>query len=111
MAKRQKIKEMRLIEIESEFHSLLLSCLRECARGRYGLFGQNAHLDPDGRYLGWPDAKRLRDLAYEIRAIRQKFGEANCICERFLQLCLLRGPNVPGEPKLASQFLVEMDQG
>jgi hypothetical protein len=110
MTKRQKIQQMRLIEVESEFRSLLLSCLRECAQGRYGLFGQNDHLDQDGQYWGWFEAKRLKDLAQEIKLIRLEFGQANESCERFLHLCSLRGSNVPGEPKLAADFLADIGQ-
>jgi hypothetical protein len=110
MKKSQKIREMRLIEIESEFRPLLLSCLRECAQGRWGLFGQNDYADPEGRYWGWPEAKRLKYLAQEIKSIRQEFGQTNGSCERFLQLCSLRGSNVPGEPKLAAEFLSNIDQ-
>jgi hypothetical protein len=110
MKKRQKVRETRLVEIESEFHPLLLSCLRKCAQGRWGLFGQNDHIDPDGRYWRWSDAKRLKELAQEIKAIRLESGQANETCERFLQLCSLRGPNVPGEPKLAAEFLADIGQ-
>jgi hypothetical protein len=74
------------------------------------LFGQNEHLDPDGRYWGWPEAKRLKDLALEIKSIGLEFGQTNENCERFLLLCSLRGSNVPGEPKLASEFLVDIGQ-
>ena len=110
MSKSEKIREMRVAELESEFRPLLVSCLRECARGRWGLFGQNDHLDPEGRYWAWPEARRLRDLAVEVRSLRRDFGQVNEDCERFLQLCSLRGSNVPGEPKLASEFLASIDQ-
>ena len=110
MSKREKIREARLAEAEDEFRPLLVSCLRECARGRWGLFGQNGQLDPEGRLWIWPEAQRLRDLAGEIRSLRQEFGQINSECERFLQLCSLRGSNVPGEPKLASEFLADIDQ-
>ncbi|MGC1362449.1 MAG: hypothetical protein WA419_22025 [Silvibacterium sp.] len=110
MTKRHKIREARLIEIENEFRPLLVSCLQECAQGRYGLFGQNDHLDPEGRYGGWPEAKRLKDLAQEIQSIRLEFGQVDESCERFLQLCSLRGPNVSGEPKLAAEFLAAIGQ-
>jgi hypothetical protein len=110
MSKSEKIREARLAEIEAEFHVLLPYCLRECARGRYGLFGQNDHLDPEVRYLGWVEAKRLKQLAEEIRAIRLEFGQENKTCERFLHLCMLRGANIPGELKLAADFLKEIGQ-
>lgn len=83
MSKSQKIREARLAEIESEFHPLLLSCLQECARGRWGLFGQNDHLDPEKQYCFWPEAKRVKHLAQDIKSIRLEFGQANDRCERF----------------------------
>jgi len=109
MTKRERIREAKLTEMEAEFHLLLLSCLQECSRGRYGLFGQNDLADPEGRYWGWPEADRLKELAHEIRSIRAEFGETNDECERFLELRSLRGPNVPGEPKLAAGFLAELN--
>lgn len=108
MAKRQKIQESRLAEIEGEFLQLLCACLRESAQGRYGLFGRNDHLDPEGRYWGWPEAKRLKDLAHEIKSLRAEFGQKSESCERFLHLCSLRGSNVPGEPRLAAEFLADL---
>jgi hypothetical protein len=110
MTKSLKIREARLDEMESEFLPLLLSCLRECARGRWGLFGQNDSADPEGRYWVWPEAKRLKELALEIKSIRQEFGQANENCERFLRTCSLCGSNVPGEPRLATAFLADIDR-
>jgi hypothetical protein len=110
MTKRLKILESRLAEIEAEFRPLLVSCLQECAQGRYGLFGQNDHLDPEGRYWGWPNAKRLMDLAQEIKSIRSEFGQTDGSCDRFLGLCALRGSNVSGEPRLAAEFLADLIQ-
>jgi len=110
MAKRSTVHRRKLDEREGEFKPLLLKCLRECTNGRYGLFGQNDHLDPEGKYLNWPEAKRLRELAYEIRSFRLDFGQPDQTCERYLQLCTLHGPNVPGEPKLAVAFLDEIDK-
>src|SRR5579863_1787791 len=101
MTKSQKVRERQLCKIEGEFMVLLHSCLRECTQGRHGLFGQNDHLDLEGRYCAWPEAKRLRNLALEIKSLRQEFGQTNEPCERFIQLCSLRGSNGPGETKLA----------
>ena len=108
MPKRDKIHQRKLEQLESEFHSLLLSCLEECARGRWGLFGQNDPADPEGRYWSWPEAKRLKELAKEIESIRMQFGEVNEECRRLLQLSSLRGSNVPGESRLATEFLAEL---
>jgi hypothetical protein len=110
MKKSLKFREARLDEIESEFLPLLLSCLRECARGRWGLFGQNDQIDPEGQYWGWPEARRLKELALEIKSIRLESGQVNETCERFLRTYSLRGSNVPGEPKLAAAFLADIDR-
>jgi hypothetical protein len=109
MTKHQRIVERKLTELEQEFEILLPSCLLECAQGRYGLFGQNDHVDPDGRYWTWPVATRLKDVARQISSLRQDFGQPNQTCEEFLRLCSLRGSNVPGEPNLAAALLAEIE--
>jgi hypothetical protein len=106
--KRSKVKQTALADLEDEFQTLLLACLRQCAAGRYGLFGQNDHLDPDGRYWSWPEAQRLKVLSEEIQSIRSEFGQPNDTVEYFRELCSLKGSNVPGEPKLASAFLAKL---
>src|SRR6516165_7137417 len=110
MTKRENIQRQRLEGLESEFHSLLPTVLKECAAGRWGLFGQNDH--PDGsKYLFWSEAERLKTMAGEIRSLRLDFGESNTLVERFLYCCGLRGPNVPGEPKIAQSLLDEVGSG
>jgi hypothetical protein len=101
---RRSPKDQRLDGLELEFAPLLLACLRECAAGRYGLFGQN---DGPGiaRYYQWDQAAQLKEIATEIHELRAEFGQPNPHVEEFLRLCLLRGSNVPGEPKLAKAFL------
>ena len=54
------------------------------------------------------EAKRLKSLAQEIRSLRIEFGQTKEHCERFIQICSLRGPNVPGELKLAAEFLARL---
>ncbi len=114
MTKRTKIQQRRLEEIESEFGSLLFSCLNDCARGRWGLFGQNGNLDPDlhpeGRFWNWDEATRLKQLAQEISYLRVELGGQNILCDKYLGLCSLRGSNVLGEPKLAAEFLAEIEK-
>lgn len=83
---------------------LLISCLQECANGRWGLFGQNQNPEAVSA-LSWPEAERLKEMAEEIEAIRSEFGQPNTLCERFLLLCSERGENLPGEPKRAKKFL------
>jgi hypothetical protein len=108
MSKKSRIGTEQLALLEKEFRSLLVACLRECAGGRWGLFGQNDHLDPDHRYLNWPEAARLTRLAHDILSLHSESGASNSLCERFLHYRSLRGSNVPGEPKLAQQLLHEI---
>ena len=107
--KSRSIKEQRLDDLETKFSPLLLSCLKECAAGRWGLFGQNDSLELS-RYCQWGEAEQLRDIAAEIRRLRAEFGQTNTQVDRFLHYCSLRGSNVPGEAKLATAFLNEILQ-
>jgi hypothetical protein len=110
MTKRENIQHRRLEGLESEFRSLLPRVLKQCAGGRWGLFGQNDH--PDGtKYLFWQRLISLKSIAHEIRALRSEFGESNPQVERFLHYCSLHGANVPGEPKVAQLLLDEAEAG
>ena len=108
MTRASKTRHNRLSQLEAEFEPLLLSCLQQSANGRYGLFGQNDHLDPEHRYLNWPEARRVVEMAEEIRALRAAAGEVNSRAQRLLHFRSLRGQNVPGEPNLAKEFLREL---
>jgi hypothetical protein len=96
MTKREDIQRRRVEGLESEFRALLPRVLKECALGRWGLFGQNDGAD-GSKYLFWSEAEQLKSMAAEIRSIRQDFGESNPDVERFLHRCSLRGSNLPGE--------------
>ena len=109
MTRRSEIQQRRLEGLESEFRLLLPLVLKECAAGRWGLFGQNDQFE-ESRYLRWPQAEHLKEMAYEIRSIRQDVGDADSLVERLLHDCSLRGANVPGEPKLAKALLDEIDR-
>lgn len=109
MTRSSKVRDERLSQLETEFEPLLLSCLRQCANGRYGLFGQNDHLDPEHRYWGWPEAQQVVEMAEEIQALRSGSGDSSTLAERLLHFRSLRGGNVPGEPKLAKEFLKEIE--
>jgi len=108
MTKREDFQQRRLESLESEFRSLLPRVLKECAAGRWGLFGQNDSAD-GSKYLFWPEGEQLKTMAIEIRLIRQSFGESNSDVERFLHYCCLRGSNLPGEPRLAQSLLDELE--
>jgi RNAse (barnase) inhibitor barstar len=106
-SKRSRIQQRRLDELEAEFEQSLIPLLKECAAGRWGLFGQNEHLE-ESRYLHWPAAEDLRRRAKQIHILRAEFGQPNSAVERFLHYCSLRGANVPGEPKLAKALFDEI---
>ena len=96
--------DQRLTALENDFEPLLIMCLKECANGRWGLFGQNQQRE-SAAALYWPEAERVRNLAEEIRELRARFGQPNVMCERFLDCCSERGDNLLGEPKRARKFL------
>ena len=106
---RRDAKEQRLETLEHDFKPRLIVVLRECARGRYGLFGQNNHGEL-ARYYVWTEADDLRQAATEINALRSEFGQPNPLSVKFLEYCSMRGQNVKGEPKLAQQFLTEIGE-
>jgi hypothetical protein len=116
MTKREKIRQRGLDEAEAEFYPLLIQCLRMCARGRWGLFSHQLHrlnaLERESyvHWINWPERLRLQQLAEEIQGLRAELGGDNKACERFLALCELKGSSVPGEPKLAAEFLAELGE-
>jgi hypothetical protein len=105
-------------EIESaEFASLilafreqLLACLEECTAGRQGLFSDYEHIGETDVHRPWPEAARLRELAFALQSILAQSGEADALCDQFLDLCSIHGESDPGEPKLARAFLAEIEK-
>lgn len=104
--RRAKLLE-RLNELEDEFRTLLLEDVRRCAAGVWGIFRQNSDLyePPDLR----DRLARLDGLADAIVSLRRQLGEPAefPILTRYRDYCAMRGPNAPGEPKLAERFLLE----
>jgi hypothetical protein len=93
------------------FHAQLMACLEECAAGRRGLFSD---YEPAGAVVseeGWPEAARLRELAFALQAILAQSGESDMLCEQFLDLCSIHGENDPGERRLARAFLNQIASG
>ena len=85
---RRDAKEQRLDDLECDFRPRLIAVLRECASGRWGLFGQNNYGEL-ARYYVWPEADDPLSI-------------------KFLEYCSMRGTNLKGEPRLAQQFLAEI---
>ena len=92
------------------FHEQLHACLEECARGRSGLFSDREPLGEE-TVEAWPEAARLRELAFGLQAVLAQSGEQDALCEQFLDLCSIHGENDPGEPRLARAFLSEIAGG
>ncbi len=97
-------------EIKDVFRNQLTACLDECARGRCGLFSNREGLsDTAGNDLSWPQAERLRELAFALQAILAQSEESYELCDQFLDLCSIHGESDPGEPKLARAFLAQIE--
>jgi hypothetical protein len=92
------------------FSDQLLACLEECAQGRHGLFSEPA-TGEDGESASWPEAAKLRELAFALQSILNQDGERNALCDEFLDLCTIHGERDPGEPRLARMFLKRIERG
>jgi hypothetical protein len=102
--------EPQFAMLSQAFRDQLLACLEECARGRWGLFSDFEHLGNDvSKYQSWPEAARLRELAFALQAILAQADETNPLCDQFLDLCSIHGESNPGEPGLARAFLSEIE--
>jgi|SRR5579859_859726 len=102
----------QLEPLTAAFRDQLVACLEECAAGRRGLFSDREHLaieEPNER--PWPEAARLRELAFALQSILAQSGESDPLCDQFLDLCSIHGESDPGEPRLARAFLNEIGGG
>jgi hypothetical protein len=91
------------------FREQLHACLEECAQGRRGLFSDREYLANDAaESRPWPEAARLRELAFALQSILAQSGEQDTLCDQFLDLCSIHGESDPGEPRLARAFLNEL---
>lgn len=94
------------------FQAQLIACLEECAKGRLGLFTDREHINMDDDKHGpWPEAARLRDLAFALQSILAQNEQVDPLCDQFLDLCSIHGEADPGEPRLARAFLAEIQRG
>ena len=93
------------------FSDQLIACLEECARGRRGLFADRVPANEEDATSGWPEAARLRELAFALQAILNQEGERNALCDEFLDLCTIHGEHDPGEARLARMFLARIERG
>jgi hypothetical protein len=101
----------QLESLAGVFSDQLIACLEECAQGRRGLFSDLELTGDEDENLAWPEAARLRQLAFALQAIYSQDGERNALCDELLDLCTIHGESHPGEPRLARQFLARIDRG
>lgn len=103
---------IELSPLTRAFHDQLMACLEECAAGRFGLFSNLEQIESEtSNRRAWPQAARLRELAFALQAILTQSNESDTLCDQFLDLCSIHGENDPGEPKLARAFLAEIAAG
>ncbi|HEX3894334.1 MAG TPA: hypothetical protein VHW46_17290 [Terracidiphilus sp.] len=93
------------------FSDQLVACLGESARGRRGLFADRVAIDDGPESRPWPEASRLRELAFALQSILNQDGEQNALCDEFLDLCTIHGEHDPGEARLARMFLQRIERG
>jgi hypothetical protein len=107
--------EAQLRALEEQFSTDLVAALRDCAAGKWGMFGQNDHLvsvSPMLASIYTATAEKLTGQGREITKMRHELGyvEPFSPFERYLHYRELRSANSPGEPRLAVQFLAELDK-
>jgi hypothetical protein len=108
----ERIESEQLEPLTQAFREQLMACLEECAAGRWGLFTDFEHVSEEvARHRAWPEAARLRELAFALQSILAQSEESDALCDQFLDLCSIHGENDPGEPKLARAFLKEIEGG
>jgi hypothetical protein len=109
MSSGDRIESEQLEPLTQAFRDQLLACLEECAAGRCGLFSDLEHVESDSaKYRAWPEAARLRELAFALQSILAQSGEIDPLCDQFLDLCSIHGESDPGERRLARAFLNEI---
>lgn len=105
-ASRHEKAETNLHALKREFEELLLEALHSCANGRWGLLGQYPQ-----RYR-LKESEQLEALGEKIDALRKELAivEEFWFYARFQYYCSIQGSNAVGEPKLAKQFLEDIEQ-
>jgi len=105
----------QLEALETSYRVLLLSALRSCANGKWGLFAHNERARPQHGAAARsrprdPSVEELLELGSQIERMRRKFNlEAFALHERLLRMRSSHDSNTPGEPKLAQRWLDELD--
>jgi hypothetical protein len=109
---RQK-QELTLRTLEEQVARNLVTALRDCAAGVWGMFGRNDAViekHPLREMLKSKMTERLLEEGETLERLRQKLGftEPFQPFKRFLEHRRMQGSNTPGAPKLAARFLREL---
>lgn len=94
--------------LEAEFRDKLIRALEKCAAGRWGLFAQNAHIEP--RYDRSPEADELIAIGESIEQARRTLGIADPfeLYSAFKDKRGRKDGNALGEARLAQAWLTEL---
>ena len=116
-ASRRVKAEGELEHLEARFRERLVAALHDCRDGLDGLFGQNdlavkrmVNRALAGRLIP-AEVTALLELGDEIDALRSSLGytDGNALYARLKSYRRLRTESAPGEPRLAQQFLDELE--
>jgi hypothetical protein len=117
-ASRRDKAQGELEHLEARFRERLVAALNACRDGHQGLFGQSdpaaqRALDRAASRTIPADVAALLALGDEIDALRASLGfpDGNALYARLKSYRRLRRESAPGEPRLAQQFLAELDAG
>jgi hypothetical protein len=115
-ASRREKAQGELEHLEARFRERLIVALRACIAGQPGLFGQDdaarrREFGNDAFRWRLPEVAELLALGDEIDALRSSLGfsDGNALFARLKSYRRLRTESAPGEPRLAQQFLTELD--
>ena len=100
---------------EAAYTERLVLALKGCAGGWWGVFGANDSIGQENDGLIVPKSEHARELierGNEIGELRCSLGyEPFALHQRYLEYrAKAADPNAPGEPRLAKQFLKEIDK-
>ena len=100
--------DAEIASLETEFRTKLIAALRDCANGRWGLFGQNEHI----LGLSSPESEELMKIGASIEELRLKAGILDSfeLYNSFKSKRGRHGANTLGEPRLAKKWLEELGE-
>ena len=101
--------ERHLRLLEANFEKTLREKLEKAAAGHWGMFGGYLNTPGIGPRAN-DDFYEINDLGREINDLRKKLGMTDEfeVYRLYKEYCKRHGPNDPGEPRRASEFLSKL---